>query len=84
MDTHIFIFGDSVLLGCFDIAGGWASRLSNFAMERYVSGQGGEILTYNLSISGDQSQDIVARFEAELNPRLSEGGGKCHHFCNWR
>jgi lysophospholipase L1-like esterase len=74
MHTNIFIFGDSMSLGCFDTNGGWAQRLSNFAMERYITGKGKEILTYNLSISGDQSQDIIARFDAELRPRQSEEG----------
>jgi|LQYC01.1.fsa_nt_gi lysophospholipase L1-like esterase len=73
MHENIFIFGDSISLGCFDAAGGWVRRLSSFLMERYISGDGEEILIYNLSISGNQSQDIAARFESESRLRLSEG-----------
>jgi len=73
MHENIFIFGDSISLGCFDAAGGWVRRLNSFLMERYISGDGEEILIYNLSISGNQSQDIAARFESESRLRLSEG-----------
>jgi len=73
MHTNIFIFGDSVSFGCYDVAGGWGQRLNNFLMERFLSGKGKEFFTYNLSISGDQSNDIIDRFEPEFKLRQSEG-----------
>jgi lysophospholipase L1-like esterase len=73
MHANIFIFGDSMAFGCWDAAGGWGQRLNNFLTEKFLSGKGKEFYTYNLSISGNQTQDIVARFESELKPRQSEG-----------
>jgi len=74
MHTNIFIFGDSMAFGCWDAAGGWVQRLNNFLVERFLSNEGKEFYTYNLSISGNQTQDIIARMELELMPRRSEGG----------
>jgi len=74
MHTNIFIFGDSMSFGCWDAAGGWAQRLNNFLVERFLLSNGKEFYTYNLSISGNQTQDIIARMELELKPRQSEGG----------
>ncbi|MFA6376839.1 MAG: GDSL-type esterase/lipase family protein [Candidatus Paceibacterota bacterium] len=74
MHTNIFIFGDSMAFGCWDAAGGWVQRLNNFLVERFLSNGGKEFYIYNLSISGNQTQDIIARMEPELMPRQSEGG----------
>jgi len=72
MNTKLFIFGDSVALGKYDIAGGWVQRLSNFLQKRYIEGKGDEFCVYNLSISGDTSNEIKDNFLNEIKPRLWE------------
>lgn len=52
--------------------GGWVSRLTEFLETRYLAGEGDESYIYNLSISGDQSDDILARFENEIKLRFSQ------------
>jgi len=70
MHTNIFIFGDSVSLGCYDACGGWAQRLSNFLMERYLFGKGSDFFAYNLSTHRQTTEDILLRLEKEIEPRL--------------
>jgi lysophospholipase L1-like esterase len=70
MHTNIFIFGDSVSFGCYDRGGGWVQRLSNFAMERYLSENNDEFYTYNLSTHSQTTSDILIRLESEITPRL--------------
>jgi len=52
--------------------GGWVSFLGEFLETKYLVGEGDESYVYNLSISGNQSDDILARFEAEIKPRFSQ------------
>lgn len=61
--SHYLIFGDSITAGEGDLKGGYIYLLQEFLYENdYI---------FNLSISGDTSEGILARFEAELKPRLS-------------
>ncbi len=59
----ILIFGDSISIGAWDKEGGWADRLKRFLMKK-------EILTYNLSISGDSTEELLRRFEFEAKSRI--------------
>lgn len=70
MHTNIFVFGDSVALGCYDACGGWGQQLNNFLMERCLTEQSSDFYTYNLSIHSQTTEDILIRLENEINPRL--------------
>lgn len=72
MHADIFIFGDSIAFGKYDFKGGWACRLNDFFETNYLAGRGGDVYVYNLSISGNQTQDILDRFESEIKPRFSD------------
>ncbi len=72
MHTDIFIFGDSIGFGKYDSRGGWTYRLNEFFETDYLAGGGGEAYVYNLSISGNRTEDILERFESEMRPRFAE------------
>ncbi|HEX9609106.1 MAG TPA: GDSL-type esterase/lipase family protein [Candidatus Paceibacterota bacterium] len=59
----ICVFGDSIAWGAYDVEGGWVERL-----KRYVwTTHDGEV--YNLGISGDTSDGVLARLTQEAKPR---------------
>ncbi|HKZ45578.1 MAG TPA: GDSL-type esterase/lipase family protein [archaeon] len=71
----VLIFGDSITYGAFDTENsGWAGRLRN-----YLDEGSSEVffITYNLGVSGDNSSELLKRFESEcesrINDRLEEG-----------
>jgi len=72
MAYNICVFGDSIAFGKYDSRGGWVVGLNEFLETRYLASKGDESFIYNLSISGNQSDDILARFEREVNPRFLE------------
>jgi len=72
MSVNICVFGDSIAFGKYDPCGGWAARLAEFLEARCLAKKGDEFFVYNLSISGNHTGDILARFETELKPRFSE------------
>lgn len=64
--AHYIIFGDSITQGFNDLTGGWVERLrESLTLDDYI---------FNLGISGDTSEGLLVRFEAELKPRLSTEG----------
>jgi lysophospholipase L1-like esterase len=73
MHTNIFVFGDSVALGCYDPAGGWVRNLGDFVGVKYFEGNETEYYTYNLSIHSQTTADILIRLENEIPPRLFRG-----------
>ena len=67
---EIFVFGDSITQGFFDDEqGGWCSRLAAWGMQK-----GKEVEVFNLGVSGDNTVDLLARFEIELLAREPEQG----------
>jgi len=64
--SKFFVFGDSITYGAWDKAGGWVQRLRTFIEEKYPE----EHLIYNLGISGDTSDLLLERFEAETKKRI--------------
>jgi len=71
--SHIIVFGASNTAGHWDESGGWVARLSQKVNERVIASN--FVLYddfYNLSVSGDTSRDVLARFDHELKPRLDE------------
>lgn len=65
---RIIVFGDSITWGaCDNEAGGWVTRLRNkFAAD--------DISFYNCGISGDNSDDLVIRFQVEAESRKDDDG----------
>lgn len=61
--AHYLIFGDSITYGEGDPRGGWVQLLREFLTT--------EDCVFNLGVSGDTSDGVLARFETELKSRLS-------------
>jgi lysophospholipase L1-like esterase len=62
---NICIFGDSIVWGAFDpFNGGWANLLRN-----YLESKNSEVECYNLGVSGNNSSDLLKRFEIEASAR---------------
>lgn len=68
---RILIFGASITYGAWDIEGGWVQRLRKFLDEKTLADKG-YFEVYNLGISGDDTEDLLKRFEPEIKPRLDE------------
>lgn len=66
----ILIFGDSGAYGAWDIKGGWVQRLREVLDKENVKDLENFTLTYNLSISGDTTEDILKRFDTETKAYL--------------
>ena len=67
----ILIFGDSITYGKGDREGGWAQRLRKFLYEKTLSNEG-NFSIYNLGVDGDNTEDLLQRFELETKHRLDE------------
>lgn len=64
MDTVILIFGDSIAYGLYDNELGWAYRLrKKLDNKNFI---------FNLAIPGQNSFDILNKFEIELKNRYNE------------
>lgn len=71
---HLLIFGSSITWGAWDKEGGWAERIKDFAdrkaatldYDNYTS-------VYCLGVSGDNTDDLLERFDTEVKARLGEG-----------
>lgn len=65
MSKTICIFGDSIAWGALDPEnGGWVAQL-----RRYFETSNYNIAVYNQSISGDNTDDLLARFKVECKAR---------------
>ncbi len=72
--ARICVFGDSIAHGAWDKQGGWVQRLNRFFVEKYLSNPSNFYCSvYNLSISGNTTEDLLERFEFEIKQRLREG-----------
>lgn len=73
MDQKIIVYGSSISWGAWDKEGGWVERLKKYASGKTIdSGQKYYCMLYNLGISGDNSSDILQRFNRELLQRYNE------------
>ncbi len=68
--AHILVFGDSTAYGAWDREGGWVTRLRKYLDQDLLEKAGGYYLVYNLGVSGDNTHDILNRFENEVKSRL--------------
>lgn len=66
MEKVICIFGASITWGAWDKElGGWANRLRIY----FDNQPDPQVRVYNLGISGDKTQDLIKRFDAEAKAR---------------
>ncbi|MCX6764366.1 MAG: GDSL-type esterase/lipase family protein [Candidatus Nealsonbacteria bacterium] len=71
--AKIFIFGDSIVNGILDEkSGGWVQRLRSYLDEKNLSNPDVEYIVYNLGVSGNNTRDLLQRFEFETKKRLDE------------
>lgn len=88
--SQVLIFGASITQGLWDSEGGWADRLKRYLMQSYLPSPTKEIHVYNLGISGNNSQHIADRFDAETKQRMRHSktlfifsfGGNDSHLLN--
>jgi lysophospholipase L1-like esterase len=71
---RILIFGDSITYGAWDKEGGWVARLRKYIDEKIFADPNYYNIILNLGISGNNSTDILRRFEFELQQRIKEEG----------
>lgn len=65
---NIYIFGDSIVWGACDYEkGGWVERLKSYLMQNKE-----DVDVYNLGVSGNNTQDLLKRFDVEIKARKSE------------
>lgn len=72
--SQILVFGDSIAYGLWDSEGGWVQRLRQLVDQKIRDSKFElDCSVFNLGISGNTSEDILARLEDEIQPR-KEGG----------
>jgi len=70
---RVLVFGDSITQGFWDIDGGWVSRIRKHYDQQMIDGTDNDPPTiFNLGVSGDSSDDVLARFERETKSRAKE------------
>lgn len=75
MEKEIFVFGDSIVYGFFDLTGGWVQRLrvfidqDNIKRVRETGISAKSNLVYQLGRSGNRSVKVLQRFESEVEKR---------------
>ena len=61
--AQVLVFGDSVAYGAWDKEGGWVQRFRKFLDKQNIKNIPNFTLIYNLSVSGDITEDIIIRFD---------------------
>lgn len=70
--ANICVFGDSITWGANDSEqGGWVNRLRNYYQSKGLRVDK-DVDVYNLGVSGDNTEDLLKRFQVELEARLGE------------
>lgn len=70
---RVLVFGDSITQGFWDVDGGWVSRIRKHFDQQMIDGTDYDPPTiFNLGVSGDSSDDVLARFENETKVRAKE------------
>lgn len=71
---RILIFGDSITQGFWDTEGGWVERLiREYNAETLKDLDGDWFEIFNLGISGDTTDGLINRIEAETKARVLKG-----------
>ncbi len=72
MDKIICVFGASTTWGAWDKErGGWVQRLRRYFEANKIGN--GYISVYNLGVDGDDTNDLLERFESETKQRIKKG-----------
>lgn len=70
---RILVFGDSITQGFWDVEGGWVARIRKSYDQKAVDTEDYDQPTiFNLGVSGNSSDDVLARFENETKVRATE------------
>src|SRR3989344_48871 len=70
---NLLIFGDSITWGAWDEEGGWAQRIKSFADKKAATlNYDNYTSVYCLGVSGDNTFDLLKRFETEVRARIDE------------
>lgn len=70
---NLLIFGDSITWGAWDEEGGWAQRIKSFADKKAATqNYDNYAAVYCLGVSGDNTEDLLHRFETEIKARIEE------------
>lgn len=70
---NLLIFGSSITWGAWDDEGGWAQRIKIFADKKAVTlNYDNYTAVYCLGVSGDNTEDLLQRFDTEVKARLDE------------
>lgn len=73
-NTHILIFGDSIVWGAWDKEGGWAQRIKSFVDHDAVrADKHNYAAVYCLGVDGNNTLDLLERFDIEIEARQDEG-----------
>jgi len=71
--ARILVFGDSIAYGAWDTEGGWAERLKRFIHKRNMNNDYNEYdEVFNFSVSGEDTGDVLNRFEEETSTIVNE------------
>ena len=70
---NILIFGDSITWGAYDKQGGWAQRIKSVVDSKILSETPDYYTSvYCLGVSGDNTTDLLDRFDNEIIARFDE------------
>jgi len=70
---RVLVFGDSITQGFWDVEGGWVSRLRKAYDQKAIETDDYDQPTiFNMGVSGDSSDDVLARFDNETKVRANE------------
>lgn len=70
---RVLIFGDSITQGFWDVEGGWVARIRKSYDQKAVDDDDYDQPTiFNLGVSGNSSDDVLARLEDETKVRDTE------------
>lgn len=70
---NLLIFGSSITWGAWDKEGGWAQRLKSFCDNKAVeTNYSNYTAVYCLGVSGDNTADLLERFDIEVKVRQDE------------
>jgi len=73
---HLYIFGDSITWGAWDLqGGGWVQRLRSTIDHYQLANEHFWMPLYNLGISGDTSVGVAGRLPTEIATRFNSTDG---------
>lgn len=71
---RVFVFGDSIAQGFWDIEGGWVARIRKHYDQKKVSGEDDDApVVFNLGVSAETTVDVANRIDNEIKSRDPTG-----------